>query len=491
MDDIAKALDLIDQNFEATLQQLKRYLSVPGISLTGEGIRESAELTHALLNELPDTQVRLVESTGNPVILGMTRAPDPAAKTLLFYCFYDLVPVVPEDWVSPPFEPTIMDAEAIGLSADHGKVLVARGAADHRGPLIAAMQAVRAMQQTPQGLPVNILWLVEGEEEIGSPSLGAFVAEHQAELRQADAFWVPRMSRTSDHGAMLVHRAWKGQMWIYLTIESGEWGGALDGQDLWAANLNWVDAPMWRLTRAVATLVDADDRIAIDGFWDHVVPAGPQEEAELAALLEGFDEAEAARAVKIRHFKGGASGRDLLRRYILDPQLNLGKGVLPGAPDHPEYTIGLIEETQKTELAMRAYARLDIRLVPNLEQDLVIDLIRAHLDRRGYPEIKIVKARPGYTWSRTDPSIGLYHAAARAAAARGIPMEIWPIIPSTAPMNFFNRAPLNLPLIGCGAGHGAWWHQANEYITVAGIREFGKFFAVWMNEWAKEPADPK
>lgn len=489
MDQLAAMLERIDADFEHTMAQMKRYLSVPGISLTGEGIRESAELTRDLVAELPDTDVRLVESTGNPVILGTTRSANPNAKTLMFYCFYDLVPVVAKDWVSPPFEPTVMGAEAIGLPPEFGQVLVARGAADHRGPLIAAMPAVRALQQSEGGLPVNVLWFIEGEEEIGSPSLGAFVAEHQAELAKADAFWIPRMSRTTDTGPMVVRRAWKGQMWLYLTIESGEWGGALDGRDLWAANLNWVDAPIWRLTRAVATLTDLDDRIAIDGFWDHVAPATAQDDEELDALLQTFDEAEAARSVRIAKFKGGRPGRELLRRYVRDPQLNLGKGVLPGLPDSSDYTVGLIEETLKTELAMKVYARLDIRLVPDLEQDLVIDLLRQHLDRRGYSEIKISKARPGYTWSRTDSSIGLYRAARRAAAARGIPLEIWPIIPSTAPMNFFNRPPLNLPLIGCGAGHGAWWHQANEYITLAGIREFGRFFAVWLQEWANEPRD--
>jgi acetylornithine deacetylase/succinyl-diaminopimelate desuccinylase-like protein len=490
MDPIEKSLELIDQNFAATLEELKAYLRVPGISQTGEGIRESAELTLSILRDLPDTQVRLVETTGNPVILGTTYCANPAAKTLLFYCFYDLVPVVPKDWATPPFEPTIVNPEVIGLKGDHGDVLVGRGAADHRGPFIAALQAVRAMQQSG-GMPVNILWVIEGEEEIGSPALGEFARLHREELSKGDVFWVPRMSRTSDRGPMLVHHGWKGQMWLYLTIEGGEWGGAIDGRDLWAANLNWVDAPIWRLTRAINTLVDEDDRISIDGFWDHVRLAGPQEQAELAALQKTFDADANARAIKVNRYKGGKPGTELLRRYIMDPQINLGQGILPGTPDDLQYTKDLIDETQKTELTMRAYARLDIRLVPDLEQDIVIDLLRKHLDRRGYTEIKIVKARPGYTWSMTDSSIGIYRALHRACAARGVPAEIWPIIPSTAPLNFFNRDPVQMPIIGCGAGHGAWWHEANEYITVEGIREFGKFFVVWMHEWAKETTPDK
>jgi acetylornithine deacetylase/succinyl-diaminopimelate desuccinylase-like protein len=294
----------------------------------------------------------------------------------------------------PPFEPTVVDSERLGLPASYGKLLVGRGTIDHRGPLLAAIQAFRAMQQSGD-LPVNVIWAIEGEEEIGSPNLPAFVERYQDELREADGFWFPRMSREhGDTSPMVVHRGYKGQIWLNLTIKGGEWGRTLDGRDIWAANVGWVDAPLWRLIRATASLVDEDDRLAIDGIWDHVRPIGAHDREELDRLRANFDEHSVARSLKIQRFKSGRSGRDLLERYVMEPQINVGLGILPGLPDEVEYTKGLIDGTYKTELVMRARARLDIRLVPELERDLVIRFLREHLDRRGFHEIAVTPARP-------------------------------------------------------------------------------------------------
>jgi acetylornithine deacetylase/succinyl-diaminopimelate desuccinylase-like protein len=165
--------------------------------------------------------------------------------------------------------------------------------------------------------------------------------------------------------------------------------------------------------------------------------------------------------------------------------MNLGLGVLPGRPANPEYTKGVVDGTYKTELVMNAYARLDIRLVPDLEKELVMSLLRQHLDRRGFQDISVEDARPGYSWSRTEATADIFTALTRACAARGIEPLVWPTMPSTAPFNLFNRSPLQLPIIAFGAGQGAWWHEANEYISVEGIREFMKTMTLWLHQWAE------
>jgi acetylornithine deacetylase/succinyl-diaminopimelate desuccinylase-like protein len=121
------------------------------------------------------------------VILGKTRSNQPDAKTLLLYCFYDEVPVVPADWAVPPFPPSVVDPGTIGLPETYGEVLCGRGTIDHRGPLLAALQDLHAMQEAMVDLPVNIVYAIEGEEEIGSPNLSQFVHTYQDELREADA----------------------------------------------------------------------------------------------------------------------------------------------------------------------------------------------------------------------------------------------------------------------------------------------------------------
>ncbi len=487
MDPVAAIHAHIDENFETYLDEIKRYLGLPGISQTGEGIRESAQLTQDYVTSLAHTEARLVETTGNPVVLGRTRAATPDAKTLLLYCFYDVVPVAPEDWACPPFEPTVLDPGRIGLPDDCGPVLCGRGTTDHRGPFVAALMAMRSMQAVTGALPVSVMYAIEGEEEIGSPSLPGFMNAHQDELRQADAFWFPRTSRETADGPLVVHRGYKGQLWLNLTIKGGDWGGTLDARDIWSANVAWVDAPALRLIRALNSLTDDSDRIAIDGFWDHVRPTNDAERQEIEDLQTDFDEAAIKRNLKIARFKNGGVGQELLPRYVMEPQLNISLGVWPGLPGEEEYTKGVVDGRLRTELLMRARARIDFRTTPELEGELIEDLVRQHLDRRGFHEIEISRARGGYSWSRTEPSAGIYKALRATCAARGIKPHIWPTMPSTAPFDLFNRAPLQLPIIIFGAAHGARWHEANEYVTVEGLREFMKFTASWLSAWADEP----
>ena len=485
MSKVDDASRVIDRDFGAYLDEFRRYLRQPGVSATGEGVRESAAMTLDYVRSLRNTTARLVETDGNPVILGRAASANQRAKTLVLYCFYDVVPVVPEEWVSPPFEPSVLEATRLGLPAAYGQVLCARGVVDHKGPFLASVLALRAMQETGD-LPVNVVFAIEGEEEIGSPSLRAFTHAHQDELR-GDAMWFPRFSQESIGGPMVVHRGYKGQMKLYLSIHGGAWGGTLDGRDIWAANVAWVDAPLWRMVRALDTLVDQNERIAIDGFWDHVRPMGAREREEIAALQAAFDEDKTKRSLKIARFRGGRPGKDLLPRYVMEPQLNLGLGVFPGLPGEESYTKAIVEGSLKTELIMRTSARLDFRLVPELEPDLVVSLLRAHLDRRGFTEIEIHRTKHEYSWSRSEPTGTAYRAMFRAAEARGIQPLVWPTMPSCAPFELFNRQPLGLPMIIFGAGHGAWFHEANEYASVESIRDFMKLLVQWLHEWANEP----
>ena len=270
MDAIARVHAHIDGNFDAYLEEIRRYLRQPGISQTGEGIRESAALTREFVTSLAHTEARVVETDGNPVVFGRTSAAGGDAKTLLLYCFYDVVPAAPDDWACPPFDPTVLEPARIGLPGDCGPVLCGRGTTDYRGPLAAALMALRSMQAVSGALPVSVMYAIEGEEEIGSPNLRAFIEAHREQLRDADAFWFPRTSRETANGPLVVHRGYKGQVWLNLAVKGGDWGGTLDARDIWSANVGWADAPALRLIRALNSLADEDDRIAIDGFWDHV-----------------------------------------------------------------------------------------------------------------------------------------------------------------------------------------------------------------------------
>jgi acetylornithine deacetylase/succinyl-diaminopimelate desuccinylase-like protein len=489
-DNVEKTLALIERNAARYLAEFQRYLRQPAISTTGEGMREGAELTLRYVNALRSTSARLVEAGGHPAVLGKTSGGAPHAKTLLIYSFYDLVPVDGQVWASPPFEPTVIPPEQLGLPPGCGPVLCARGAIDHRGPTLATILGLQAIQEATGTLPVNVIFAIEGEEEIGSPHLRSLAEKYRPELEQAQAFWFPRFSQETPGGPMVVHRGYKGAIRLDLVSQSGEWGGALDRRDIWSANIAWVDAPMMRLVRALATLYDEDDRIAIDGFWDHVRPPGPHDLKEMAELDDTFDEETVKRSLKIARFKGGRSGRSWFRRYVLEPQMNVSLGAMPGLPGEEAYTKGVIDGSVKSELVMRARARLDFRLVPDLEPELVTTLLRAHLDRRGFHEIAVQRDNTwavGYSWSRTEPTEAIYRALFRACKDGGLRPLVWPTMPSTCPIDVFNRGVLHLPMIAFGAGHGAWWHEANEYISVAAIAAFMKLMVRWLYAWADEP----
>ena len=149
-------------------------------------------------------------------------------------------------------------------------------------------------------------------------------------------------------------RGYKGQIWLNLIARGGTRGGTLDGRDIWAANVAWVDSPLWRLTRAVNTLVDVDDRISIDGFWDHVRPFGESEKRDVAKLLDAFDEEAVKRSLKIARSRT-AIWEGPVRALRDEPAINLGLDVLPGRPTNPEYTKGVVDGR------LLNFGRLDLR----------------------------------------------------------------------------------------------------------------------------------
>jgi acetylornithine deacetylase/succinyl-diaminopimelate desuccinylase-like protein len=480
---VGRALEVIDRRFDEFLGELMGYLRQPGVSSTGEGIPESVELTVAHLRRLCGDDVRVVSTEGHPVILGKAQSGVPAAKTLLLYCFYDVVPADGGEWRFPPFEPSVVDASALGLPSEYGAVLSARGSIDHRGPLLGAVSALLALREAAGDLPLNVVFVVEGEEEIGSNSLPPVVEEYQEYLGEADAFWFPRMGREAPGAPMMVHRGYAGGLELELTSRSGEWGGSLDGHDLFGLHTSWVDAPLWRMLRAVASLVDDEHRIAIDGFWEHVREMDGTTSKQLEALLEHFDEDQARQSLGIGRFRDGHSGRELYPAYVMEPRLDLKTGVLPGLPGEESYTLDLLTGARRAELAMRARSRIRFSVTPDLDEELIIDLLRAHLDRRGFTEIDI-QTLNGYGWSRTETSDALYGALEQSCSALEIPYLIWPGSFSGAPFDLFNRAPLSLPMIAFGAGHGGRFHEVDEYITIDGYREFMHLTASWLHEWA-------
>ncbi len=463
--------DVLDRRFDETVAEIQRFIRQPGFSHTGEGIRETAQMALEYIRTLDPVEAEIVETDGNPVVFGRVLSKDPNAKTLIAYSLYDVVPVKPDEWTFPPLSAEIVDAAQVRLPERMGKVMVGRGTHNQRGPMLAFVRVLQAMKEATGDIPVNVLFAWEGEEEIGCPNLHQFIEKKLDILKTADAFYMPSM-REDENGTLIINRGYKGKVNVEIEIAGGEWGGTLDAKDLWSGNTSWVDAPLHRMIKLLATLVDEDQKATIDGFWDNVRPLNEEEERDLAIMRERFDEDAIKESLNIGRFLNGKRGEDLLADYYVGPVVNLG-GIVGGYQGPKVFTLQ----------GQRIVAKIDMRLVPEQRSQEILDKLRAHLDRHGFPEAEI-RVFGTYEWSRTSASEDIYQAAMRVAERHGKEYQVWPTTPAVGPIGYFNVDPLQVPCIFAGTGHGWRAHMADEYIIVEDIRENMRFVCDFLYEWA-------
>jgi len=463
----------IDRNFDEYVEEVRKFLRQPGIPHTGEGIKESAEMTLGFLKDLGIEDARLVPlKGGNPVAYGKLKSKKLKAKTILLYQHYDVVPVKSEEWTVPPFKAEMLEAKELGLPPERGKIIVARGAYDKKSALRTFLLAVKAMLEVTGDIPVNLIFVIEGEEELGAPHLPQFRDQFLDELKQADSAWFPAM-RQDERGKLILNRGYKGYIKFELQVKSGEWGGTLDGRDLWSGDIAMVDAPLWRLVWALNSLVDSNGKILIEGFYDNIRPLTKEEKGEIETMKQDFDEETWKKFFNVKEFQRGLPGKELFVEYVMGPLLNID-GIIAGWTGPGVFTT----------VPMKAVAKCDVRIVPDQSVDEVYSKMRKHLDKQGFPEVEIIKVG-WYEWSRTPITADIYKAAIRAAEKHKVEWISWPSVPASDPSYLWNRPPLNLPTSYAGLGYGERYHRADEYVTVEGIRDNLKYVVTMLNEYAK------
>jgi acetylornithine deacetylase/succinyl-diaminopimelate desuccinylase-like protein len=319
-------------------------------------VRRAAEWVAARLRRAGLAAVRIHATRGHPVITGQWLGA-PGAPTLLVYGHYDVQPPDPLDaWTSPPFQPAVRDGRIYG-----------RGVSDDKGPLLIPIAVAEACLRATGRLPVNLRFLVEGEEECGSPSLAPFLASHAADLA---ADWV-----LSADGAMWradlpsVTLAGRGLVALEFSVfgagrdlHSGRHGGS-------------VANPLHAMARLVASLHDESGRVAVAGFYDKVREADAETRAAIRALP--FDEEDYCRAIGAAP-GGGEAGYALLERQWLRPTLELNGlfGGYQGAGG-------------KTVIPSAAHAKISCRLVPDQDPAAIAAAISGHLHRHCPPGVRL------------------------------------------------------------------------------------------------------
>ena len=378
-------IDLININRDRYVDELKEYLAIPSISALPEhagDVRACAGWTAAQMKRVGLEHVRIIDTPGNPVVYAdwLHAA---GAPTILFYGHYDVQPVDPlELWESPPFEATVRAGE-----------IYARGAADDKGQVFMHLKAVEALLRGSGRLPVNIKFILEGEEEIGSVNLEPFVRDHTEELA-ADVVVISD-SPMLDRGVPSICYGLRGLTYLQIDLRgtasdlhSGSFGGA-------------VANPAFVLAQVLNQMKDRGGRVKIPGFYDDVRPLRAEERAEFARLP--FDER------RYRHELGapklfGERGYTTLERVWGRPTFEVN-GLLSG----------FTGDGAKTVIPAVAMAKVSMRLVPDQDPDAIADLCEAYL-RKVTPrtvELTVTRMHGGRPWM-TDFDNPFILAAGRA-----------------------------------------------------------------------------
>jgi len=486
-DDPAPAHTAVTASGEAAQELVRESLRMRSFSDTGEGIPETAEWFRALLGRVC-VDAALVPTTGHPVVLGTTAAAQPDAPTVVVYGLYDVTPTISREWTVDPLAAHIVDATELGLLPHLGAVVVGRGANNHKGPVIAAICAVEAILSTGRQPPVNLVWVIEGEEEIGSPSLPGFIEAHRDLLAGAAGVWLPTFQQNSA-GVMSVRRSYKGTVFTHLTCRGGDWGGPRDGRHVWAGNSAWLDAPMMQLVRALGTLFDDQQHATIDGLESLETQTRTALADDVLRMARDFHanpqwQANMLGNLNVAQPLAGKAIGDHVEYYMTGVTVNV-QGIVGGYQGPTFYTM----------MPGEASARLDFRFPPGLTPNEFCAALRAHLDRRGFTHVVLENAR-GYPGSPPLPleDDTLLTAAVAAADQQDVPTAIWPLANNCCPGALFTALGRAMPFSVAGLGHGDRAHAPDEYFTVGSVGRLMHFTVDYLEAirraCAERPAAP-
>lgn len=378
-----EVIDYIDSNYERYLDELKEFLRIPSISTLPEhskDMQRAAEFVAEKLKQAGMNKVEIFQTEGHPLVYAEWLGA-PGKPTVLVYGHYDVQPVDPiELWDTPPFEPTIK-----------GDNIFARGATDDKGQMYVHIKSVEAYFKTFGSLPLNVKFIIEGEEEIGSSNLTSFL-KNNVELLKADAVLISDTSLW-DVGVPTITYGLRGL--IYMEVEvigpnrdlhSGTYGGA-------------VPNPINILAEMIAKLKDKDGRITITGFYKDVLKLTKEERENFKALK--FSEKEFAKSIGIKK-SVGEKGYSVLERVWARPTLDCN-GIVGG----------FTGQGAKTVIPSKASAKISMRLVPNQDPKKIAKLFTKYIKQIApdFVKVNVTSLHGGY------PVLApLDHKATKAAA---------------------------------------------------------------------------
>jgi acetylornithine deacetylase/succinyl-diaminopimelate desuccinylase-like protein len=445
--DKAAVLAQIPKMHAENLKRLQNWIALPSIAAENRNYPQGPEYMAKLASDAGFSGVKLIPTSGKAGVFGKIDAG--ARTTMAIYFMYDVKQFVPDEWSSPPLEARLVQKPGLGT------VCMGRGAVNQKGPENSFLSALMAFKAAGKKLPVNLVLVCEGEEEIASPHFHEVISnpEVMAELKRCVGVFMPEAAQDRD-GGIEVSLGAKGVVELEL-VSSGEKWGRGPAKDVHSSLEAQVDSPTWHLVQALNTLIEKDGHTpAVEGFFDKAKPLTAAQEQMIRDHASKTSEATVKQMFGVQHWVHDKNWADSLMLLESRPTINI-EGLVAG------YT----GPGGKTVLPHRAVAKIDMRLVPDMTAADTLGKLKAHLAKHGFADIE-VNMSGGYDPTQTDPNSKLIQTQLATYRKLGADPQLWPRSAGSWPGYVFTGEPLNLPAGHFGMGHGTGAHAPDEYYVI-------------------------
>ena len=429
-----KILTEVDRSLPGIVSSLQTLIRQPSISATGEGIEECAELVRSMLEEAGiKSEILRLGRKAAPLVYGEVKSKSNPNITLLFYNHYDVQPAEPlEMWDEDPFSGVVKGGKVFG-----------RGAADDKGELITRIKAVEAFLRTEGDVPCNIKFVIEGEEEVGSVHVGEYLKRFQEKFACDGIIW--EFGYVDTDGIPVVSLGMKGLLYTELSLRESN-------KDAHSSLAVLIRNPAWRLIEALSTIRDSEGRILVKNWYKEVTPT-TEVEMEMIAR-QPFSERAFKDEFGIDEFVGKKSGTDAKAALATGPTCNIAG-----------FVSGYTGEGVKTVLPGSATAKVDFRLVPEMDPARQAARLRRHLRSSGFGDIKVAIRTSVAAW-RTSPSERIVGCVTEAADETYGRSTLSVSSAGTGPMHQFANI-LGAPCVSVGCTYVyARIHSPNEFARI-------------------------
>lgn len=420
-----------ENDFENDLKQL---VSQPSISAQSTGLNECAELIRNKMTSL-GIKARLERVPDAPDVIYGELKGSKNAKTLVIYNHYDVQPVEPlEEWRSEPFRPIVKEGCMYG-----------RGVGDDKGEIVARLSAIRSLLETEGSINSNIKWIIEGEEEVGSPHFHNFITKNKSLLKGDACLW--EEGDRSASGISEIELGVKGLLYVEYRVRVG----VKDQHSMYGPI---APNPAWRLTNLMKTIKDEQNRILIDGFYQDVRKPTPEERKYLKK--NQFSTRDLKRALQIDYLYEGKNDVETVTNLLYSPSANIAG-----------FGSGYLGSGSKTIIPREAFVKMDFRLVADMRANDILTKLRKHLKKHGFTDVELI------VHSKEDPAktpVDSYIAQTMIKCVQmveGARPNVWPTSAGTGPLSLFTNY-LKLPTaMGTGVNYvGAGFHAPNEHVVL-------------------------